>query len=1069
MGRVGSCGQCSAPVQDGARFCSACGAAVDVTVPAGERTMPLAAGERRQLTVLFCDLVDSTRLAAPLDPEDWREALAGFQKAVRAVVARHDGYVAQYAGDGIVVYFGYPQAHEDNASRGVHAGLGIVEAVQALNSQAALTFAVRIGIHVGLTVVGHVGDAQHHEVTALGHTTNVAARLQTVAPPNGVAVSEAVRRLTAGEFATEDLGRVELKGLQPTQAHLVVEPTGVHSRLASAEHLTPFTGREHELVLLRDRWGATRGRSGQAVLITGEPGIGKSRLVLALRDELVAERYTWLECRATPYTANSAFALILELVRHGLAFSEADTPAEKLGKLRQRAEANRLPVDEVVQVIGALLGLRAVGVGAASPTPEELRARTIDLLVEWVLVLGQHQPVLLFVEDLHWCDPSTVEFLGCLIERISTGRIMVLLTARPEFEVPWPPRSHLSIISLSRLSRRHVSEMLEHLGQSATLPADTVARVMVRADGIPLYVEELMRMAVDLDEPSATGNEAASRAIPETLQDSLMARLDRLGNAKDLAQLASVVGQEFSTRLLERVTDLDSAAFQTALGRLTHAGIVYAPGGDAEGRCLFKHALLRDAAYHSLLKSSRRRYHHRIADELARSFPATVENQPEVLARHYTEAQRPTEAIQYWMRAGRQALACFANQEAITYLQEGLALIEHLEETPERLGLELELQLALGPPLMARRGYADPLMERAYGRARELARQLGDPPALFPVLFGLWTYNCVRARHAAAGALATEMTALAEREENPSLLLEADVAAGITHFYRGQFAEARRRLARVEEIYDPTRDADHPFVFGQDPRAAALAHRMLVEWTLGELDAAVASSQRALALADALSHPFSVSYLLAFAAWFQRLRGDAEACRALAARGIEVSRPRTLSVFLAISEILHGSALVSLGQHGDGMERLEAGLGRFKATASTLILPFWYGLQAQAQVEVGNPAAGVASVNEALALVRQTDERHGEAELHRLRGELLAATGGRGEDIEAALRQALDVAAAQRARSWTLRAAITLCRHLCATGRASEGREILAAARAEIDAATGESDVSAADRLLSQG
>jgi predicted ATPase len=643
----------------------------------------------------------------------------------------------------------------------------------------------------------------------------------------------------------------------------------------------------------------------------------------------------------------------------------------------------------------------------------------------------------------------------------------MLLTSRPEFEIPWSVRPPLSVLALPRLSRDDVNRMLGHLfvnGVRAALPGETVSQLISRADGIPLFVEELAHMVLDVDESSGTSAEGTSRTIPETLQDSLMARLDRLGDAKGIAQIAAVIGREFSVPLLERISDREPSAIRNCLNKLSHAGVVFSPSAD--GSCLFKHALLRDAAYHSLLKSARRRCHARIADELINTFPDLAERQPEVLARHYTEADRPADAIEYWRRAGRQALACFANQEAVAYAQDGLALIKNLEETPNRLQLELELQLALGPPLMALRGYADPLVAQAYGRARELARQLGDPPALYPVLFGLWTYHCVSARHVDAARIAMELTELAQKAEQPGLMLEADVAAGITHFYRGEFRDARERLARVDQFYDAVRDADHAFVFGQDPRAAARAHLTLVEWTLGDFAAAQATGRNAVALAEELTHPFSVSYLLAFAAWLQNVRGDFEACHQLATRGIEVSGARALIVFLAFSEILYGSALVNLGQHEDGLERLEVGMSRFRATASELILPFWSGLRAQAYAAVGRAAEGLVIVNEALAMVQRTGERHGEAELYRIRGELLSMTGGSDDAVEAAFRQALDTAAAQDARGWALRAATSQYRHLSAQGRAGEARSILTAARDQLRDFADEPDIRAADLLL---
>jgi len=1019
-------------------------------------------------------------LSARVDPEDWHQAMGLFRYTARAAITRYSGYVAQFQGDGVIAYFGFPVAYEDGPSRAVRAGLAIVEGLKALRDRTAGlgvgSLAVRVGIHTGLTVVEKIEHELHRETTAIGTPANVAARIQAVAAPNGIVISDAVRRLTAGEFVTADLGVFELRGVDnPPRVYSVTAPSGVRSRLKAAEKLTPFVGRDREVGLLREHWESIEDGGGRAVLVVGEAGIGKSRLVLTFQQQLADQPHTWLECRAMDYTKHAAFEPIMELIRQGLELSENDGREEKQAKIRRRAARDGMDADELYANVAPLVGLASeTATGNVDP---EARARTIQTFVNWTLTLARTQPVVLLVEDLHWCDPSTIEFLQRLLEQDPDSRILVLMTARPDFESPWSPYSDVALITLERLPK-DTSRELVRLAHQDALTSEATEAIIERADGIPLYVEELAKMIVEMVQREADGSAgsasdgatATRRApvIPDTLQDLLMARLDLLGVAKKTAQLAAVIGREIPLSLLERVSLMSEPALQASIERLIRAGILFTHELPSQRILIFKHALIQDAAYQSLLRAERRLYHDRIAGELVRNFPEVVSTRPEIIARHYTEARRPIEAVDYWTRAGKRALESSATVEAIAYAEAGLAIVGTIAREPVRLSSELNLQLVLGPALMASRGYADPSMERAYGRARELCRQLGDPPALFPVMFGLWTIHCVRARHEEAAAIARDMTALAERDHNDSLLLEADVTAGITHFYVGELEQSRRRLERALALFDPERDAEHCLIFGQDPRAAALAHLMLARWTLGDVDGAKSAAADAIALAREITHPFSIGYALSFAAWLQRLRGDADRCLALARDGIEVSGKRTLAVFLAISEILEGSATVSLGNHTGGRERLEAGFERFTATASTLIMPFWHCLRAQACGDAGRNEEGLVEIGRAIALVENTGERQCEAEAFRIRALLRKAAGIRSEEVEADLRHAIAVAASQGALSWQLRATIDLAGLLSQSARRHEALSLLLRVRADFAGGLGEPDIRTCDALIAE-
>ncbi|HYC00226.1 MAG TPA: AAA family ATPase [Candidatus Limnocylindrales bacterium] len=1037
-----------------------------------------AAAQRRHVTVIFCDLVDSTRHSGGTDPEDWREAMAAYRSEVTAAIERYGGHVAQFQGDALVSYLGFPFAREDDASRAVHAGLAILEALKEVNRRTSALgipeLAVRIGIHSGPAVIARVA----YETEVAGVTTHVAARIQALAEPNTVVVSENVRVLTAGEFVTSELGTFEMKGVdEPPCLHVVVATSGVRSRLKGVERLTPFVGRRRELEVLTAAWERVKAGSGGALLVVGEAGIGKSRLVLTLHERLAGESYTWLECTGSPYTTHAAFAPIVELVQQGLDISDDDDDESRLAKIRQRAANDGLDAEVLISALAPMLGIESDHAGAASDI--DARTRTIETLVQWGVTLGERQPVLLLFEDLHWCDPSTLEFLRRFIPQAASSRVLVLMTSRPGAELPLQDLAPEAVVTLARLPKATARRMLRLGYDPSTFSRQTADAILDRADGIPLYVEELAKMMADAARRDGSTSDAengrrVARAgrgappIPETLQDLLTARLDSLGDAKEVAQLASVIGREVPLRLLECISPVPVAALSASLERLVEAEILFARGTGARTTFLFKHALIQDAAYHSLLKATRRHHHGRVADELVSGFPDVLATQPELIAQHYTEAQRAPEAVAMWIRAGRHAVECSAHVEAIAHAEAGLALIHDLPDEQQRLQSELALQLVLGPSLMASRGYADPAMERAYTRAQELCRKLGNPPELYPVMFGLWTFHCVRARHDEAGEIARDMTRLAEREASEAMLLEADVCAGITHFYVADFGSACSRLERVSRLHDPQRDADHPLIYGQDPRAAALAHLMLARWTLGDVEGALVSANDSVALARSTNHPFSAAYVLAFGAWLHRLRGDAAACLALAQDAIDIGGKRAVSVFLAIAEILKGAAMVSVGQQAAGLKQLHLGLDRFDATASTLITPFWCCLRAQAYAEVGRLDEAMAFVEESLRRVERAGERQAEAEIYRTRGWLRQLRGEGPAEIESDLRRAIDIAEAQHAASWKLRAAIPLSRLLLRTERLREAATLLVDARKPFPVASAEPDVVTADALLTQ-
>src|SRR5262245_30374913 len=669
-----------------------------------------ADAERRQLTVLFCDLVDSTRLARQLDPEDYREVVRAYQATCATVIQRFDGTIAQYLGDGLLVYFGYPQAHEDDAQRAVRAGLGMLDALAPLQARLAaekgLRLAVRLGIHTGLVVVGAVGTGGRQEQLALGDTPNVAARLQGMAAPDTVVVSEATWRLAQGYFAGQDLGLLTLKGVEtPVQVYRILGPSGAQSRLdvVSPRGLTPLVGREAEVALLRERWAQARDGLGQVVLLSGEAGIGKSRLVMALKEQVASEPHTRWECRCSSYFQDSALYPLIDLAQRALQFGRDEAPETKLQKIAAVLQRYDLAQPEAVALWAALLSVPLTDrYPPLTLTPQRQKQKTLEAIVALLLALAAEQPVLLIVEDLHWIDPSTLELLTLLINQGPTARLLLLLTYRPEFPAPWGARISLTPLTLTRLPRPQVVQMSVRVAGGKALPPEVVEQIVAKTDGVPRFVEELTKTVLEsgLLREGAEGYELTGPlpplAIPTTLHDSLMARLDRLAMVKDVAQLGATIGRTFAYELLQAVSPLDHALLQQSLRQLVDAELVYQQGVPPQATYLFKHALIQDAAYQSLLRSTRQQYHQRIAQVLETRFAQTAETQPELVAYHYTEAGLTAHAIPYWQRAGRRAYERSAYVEAISYLTRGLELLQTEPDTPGRLQQEMRLQSTLG-------------------------------------------------------------------------------------------------------------------------------------------------------------------------------------------------------------------------------------------------------------------------------------------------------------------------------------------------------------------------------------
>ena len=1043
-------------------------------------------GERRHLTVMFCDLVDSTAMSARLDPEDLRRVLAAYQAACVEMIERFDGYPARYLGDGILVYFGYPRAHEDDASRAVYAALDVITAIEALSvrlqREHGVSLAVRIGIHTGLVVAGELVGAEQREPFAIfGETPNVAARLQNLAEPNQVVMSAATYGLIRGRFECEALGAHELKGIpQPVRLFRVVRRTGARNRLEAAASvgLTKLVDREQELALLADRWRQVQQRSGQVVLISGEAGIGKSRLVQVLKARVATEPHFWLECYCSPYYQSSPLYAVIDLLTQGLGWTRQDSPETKLAKLEQALARAGFAVGEVLPSLAGLLSLppSAVPPGPVS-SPARRKQRALEALASWLHDKAVERPVVLVVEDLHWIDPSTLEFLSLLVDHMPP--ILLLLTARADFRPPWPMHAHVTHLTLSRLGREHVAQMAESVAAGRALRPEILDQVVGRTDGIPLFVEELTKLFLEADVVREEGGSYAAAdqlsptEIPASLHDMLMARLDRLASAKSVAQLAAMLGREFSYELLHAVAPFDKRSLGQALAHLVDAELVYQRGVPPHATYSFKHALIHDAAYQSLLKSTRQQYHQRIAQVLIERFPEVAAGQPELVARHYSEGGLGTQAINYWYMAGQRAVECAANLEAITYLGRALELLAAAPPSDERTHVELALQTLLGVALMSCRGYGAPEVESAFRRARELCQDLGEAAQPFPVLRGLWAFAIVRGRLSEGRLLADQLLDIARKSGDDALLIEAYYALGCTLFYLGEPRASCTWSERGIALYDPARHRSHTQLYGSDPGVTCRCYAAVALWQLGHPDQALARVREALALAEETAQPVNVAFALTFSAVVHQTRGEVGPAREQAEAAAALATEQVLPFWAALARIIRGWASYRDGNSAEGLAEIERGLAENRAAGAEIGRPQNCAVLAEVLAARGDGPGAFAALTEAFEAAAATGAGYEEAELERLRGEVLLAQargGGapRDAEAEACMRKGIEIAHRQEARALELRCATSLAPLLLRRGAAEEARHLLAPICEWFTEGLETADLRAARALLAQ-
>jgi class 3 adenylate cyclase/predicted ATPase len=1070
---VPACPGCGREVRPTAKFCSKCGTsltAVAVAVPQGASplspatpALPLPArraaeAERRQLTVMFCDLVGSTALSAQLDPEEYRQVVQRYQDTCTAVIRRYEGQIAQHLGDGLLVYFGYPSAHEDDAVRAVRTGLAIIEALKgqgAVNGGQGLRdpLQVRIGIHTGLVVIGEIGGSEKREILALGETPNLAARVQGVAEPDTVVMSAVTQRLVQGLFECQDLGPQPLKGIAtPLGLYQVTAESVAQSRfeVAIRTGLTPFIGRDAELAVLRQCWEQASAGHGQVVLLNGEPGIGKSRLVQELKEQVGHDGVIRVEFRCSPYYQNSTLYPIIDHLQRLLQFAREDTPAVKLEKLRRTLSHYRFPQAETLPLLAALLSLpHPEGAPPITLSPQKQKQKTQEAFVAWIVEEADKAAVYCVWEDLHWADPSTIEVLTLFLDQVPTTRLLAVLTFRPEFIPPWGNRSHLSQLMLHRLDRPHVETMVEQVTRGKALPLEVFQQIVSKTDGVPLFVEELTKTVVESglvrDEGNRYVGAHGSRpipplAIPSTLQDSLMARLDRLTPVKELAQLGATLGREFSYELLHAVSPLDENSLQQGLRQLVEAELLYQRGLPPQATYFFKHAFIQETAYQSLLKSKRQQLHQQIARVLEGQFPDATETQPELVARHYTEAGLAEQAIPYWQKAGQSAIQRSANLEALSHLTKALELLKTLVDTPERVQQELALQIALGTALMATQGYAAPEVERVYARARELCQRVGESRPLLQVLLALGTYYQIRAELQTARALGKQCLSLAQRMHDPVRLLQSHFALGAISFHLGEFVPAREHLE--QGLTFSTVRERRSYRALHDPVVGCLSYSALVLWSLGYPEQALKRAQEALILAQEMSHPFSLAVALNWTAWLHHYRREGQLTRERAEAEITLSNEQGFPVWAAFGMVLRGWALAEQERGEEGIAQIRQGITAYLTIGGETGRPHFLALLAEACGKQGQAEEGLKVVTEALTSSHKNEDGYYEAELYRLKGELLLQQGNR-QEAEACFLKVIGIARHQQAKSFELRASTSLARLWQQQGKTTEAHQVL--------------------------
>jgi class 3 adenylate cyclase/tetratricopeptide (TPR) repeat protein len=1006
------------------------------------------AAERRHLTVMICDLVGSTALSARLDPEDMSAVMNIYHATCQQIVASYEGFLADFRGDGVVAYFGYPRAHEDDAERTVRAALEIIAAVGRLETPAGEPVAVRVGIATGLVVVGQGGLRDH---TLIGDAPNLAARLEGLVGPNTVVIADSTRRLVGDIFRLRDLGRHQLKGIGKPAAAWVVE--GLSSPESRFKAVRPrgvadLVGREVEMGFLLERLRQSWNGDGQAVLISGEPGIGKSRLAAALAERIANMPHKEFRYQCSPYHSNSSLRPIIDHLERAAEFRKEDRAEQRLDKLEALLAVASTKVEAVAPLFAALL---SIPTGDRYPelvlSPAQQRRQTLAALLDQYENHARRQPVLLLFEDAQWADATSLELFNLLIEQARHLPMLVLVTLRPDFETPWAGKPNVASLTLGRLDSSGAERLIKQVSRGLTLPTELLRHIIDKTDGNPLFLEELTKTVLEAGIVLEDANSQwLPLAIPETLQDSLMARLDRLGSVKEVAQIGAAIGRQFSYSLIRAVVSSEEAALQLALRELEHAELLYRRGEPPEAIYSFKHALVRDAAYESLLKSRRYQLHGQIATTLEDKFPDVVTSEPEILARHFTEAGMVGLAIGYWLRAGNLAVSRSANAEAVKHLKRGIELTLELAPSPERVRRELDFYLALGPAVAATKGDASQETSQVFARARELLVLGGGGATLkdqMTVLWGTYLAHSMRGEHRAALDIARQCLDLAADHEHPGISALAHRFMGQTLHFIGSFVDCRAYLEQTLTIYQANQETIATYRrFGTDDQVNALSFLASTLMILGYPEQSAMAARRAVHRAQSIGLAFTTALTLSHTAFLGTIGGDPQQALADADEAIAISFANGFASTRQRARFFRGALLSQAGKVQQGIDLMRDAMAAAESHSELNRRTLYLCHIAAAEEHLGQREAALAMLDAAVQTADATDERFFAPEIYRVRGKILLNLA-RHEEAESALRQALAVARQQQARWWELRAANLLATHWHQQGQHAEAYALL--------------------------
>lgn len=1050
-----TCTACRTRSPAGARFCSVCGSALR---PVGQAPTELRDGDhgvvdRRQLTVLFSDLVGSVAMSTQLDPEDLRQVMSDYQRCCAEVIEQHHGFIARYMGDGILAYFGYPTADEADADRAVRAGLALVREVNRRGTD-DLPLRARVGIATGQVVVGDlVGRGAALERGVIGVTPNLAARLQAAAEPNTVVIGAATKRLVGGLFAYRDLGRLTLRGFdQPVPAWEVLHETSVGSRLEARVEgaFTPLVGRQAELALLLSQWELARSGEGRTVLIAGEPGIGKSRITEELEQQLAGEPHVRLRWFCSPHHTDTALYPSIAHMTRAAGLAREDTPDDQLRKLETMlAPLSRNPREEVPLIADLL----SIPTGDRYPplalTPQKRKERTFAALLDYLTGLAAREPILAVVEDVHWLDPTSRELLDLCVQLAQTHRILLLITCRPEFEPPWLDWPCVTALSLDRLNAVEGAELCASV-TGKSVPPEILRQIVDKSDGIPLFVEELTKTVLesglleDLGDRFVVSGAAPSLAVPSTLHDSLVARLDRLGSMREVAHIGAAIGRVFGHDLLAAVSHASESQLQAALRELVRSELITQRDSGANATYTFKHALVRDAAYASLLKEPRRGLHARIAAAIEARFPARAEKEPEEVGRHYTEAGAPAQAIPYWRRAGARAASRAAHLEATDHFRRAINLLSSLPEDLHRYQIELDLQTQLGLSLSASRGYASAEVQTAYDRARTLCEILDNPTELFAVLRGLWSYYYTRNDMVTARALGEDCIRIGETANAPSVLIEGYTAHGYTLVAIGELSRARECLLRALEMYDAHDGSTLEYTTPQDPAVACLSMLSVLAWTMGDAEAGATYNELALRTATSLGHPFGLAYAYCYAASFEFHRGRPEVAIQHAMASIGIAQEHGFDIWIISSTFQMALAKGALGETAEAIGIFKSMLHVWQSIGAEINRSFFLAGLARAYRDAGMLTEALQTIEAGVVHAEHHQERGLLPLVYLLRGEIRAVAGdGAPDDATADMVRALELARQHGSKMYEIHALLSLRNWERTDGRYDEDIEPL--------------------------